>query len=57
MGDRFEVIGEGRIAIYDNQKHGGSWYLWLSPGDVFDLRTRTKITARPSGPSVMVADN
>jgi cyanophycinase len=39
-GDRFEVIGEGRIAIYDNQKHGGSWWYWLKPGDKFDLRTR-----------------
>ncbi len=40
-GDRFEVIGDGRAAIYDNQKHGGSWWYWLKPGDRFDLRTRT----------------
>lgn len=40
-GDRFEVIGEGRVAIYDNMKHGGSWWYWLKPGDRFDLRTRT----------------
>jgi cyanophycinase len=40
-GDRFEVIGEGRVAIYDNKKHGGNWYYWLKPGDRFDLRTRT----------------
>lgn len=40
QGDHFEVIGEGRVAIYDNKKHGGSWYYWLSPGDKFDLRTR-----------------
>ena len=39
-GDRFEVIGEGRAAIYDNKKHGGNWYYWLKPGDRFDLRTR-----------------
>jgi cyanophycinase len=39
--DRFEVIGEGRVAIYDNQKHGGNWYYWLKPGDRFNLRTRT----------------
>ena len=39
-GDRFEVIGEGRVAIYDNQKHGGSWWYWLKPGDKFDLRRR-----------------
>lgn len=41
QGDRFEVIGEGRVAIYDNKKHGGDWYYWLSPGDKFDLRSRT----------------
>jgi cyanophycinase len=40
-GDRFEVIGTGRVAIYDNKKHGGTWYYWLKPGDTFDLRTRT----------------
>ena len=42
-GDRFEVIGAGRVAIYDNKKHGGNWYFWLKPGDRFDLRTRTVI--------------
>ncbi len=40
-GESFEVIGEGRVAIYDNRKYGGNWYYWLSPGDRFDLRTRT----------------
>lgn len=39
-GDRFEVIGSGRVAVYDNQRHGGSWYYYLKPGDVFNLRTR-----------------
>lgn len=43
QGDRFEVIGEGRVAIYDNQKHGGNWYYWLKPGDSFDLRTRSAV--------------
>lgn len=41
QGDRFEVIGDGRVAIYDNKKHGGEWYYWLSPGDKFDLSSRT----------------
>ena len=40
-GDRFEVIGEGRVAIYDNKKHGSTWYYWLVPGTVFNLRTRS----------------
>lgn len=42
---QFEVIGEGRVAIYDNIKHGGSWWYWLKPGDRFDLRKRAKIGA------------
>src|SRR5262249_47978352 len=24
----FEVIGTGKVAIYDNVRHGGSWYYW-----------------------------
>jgi cyanophycinase len=40
-GDEFEVIGESKVAIYDNVKRDGAWYYWLSPGDRFDLRTRT----------------
>jgi cyanophycinase len=40
QGDQFEVIGEGRVAIYDNQKHGSNWYYWLASGDKFDLRSR-----------------
>jgi cyanophycinase len=42
-GNRFEVIGTGRVAIYDNQRREGSWYYWLKPGDQFDLETWTKI--------------
>jgi cyanophycinase len=41
QGDVLEVIGEGRVAIYDNKKHGGNWYYWLKSGDRFNLRTRT----------------
>jgi len=40
-GDQFEVIGESKVAIYDDKKHGSGWYYWLAPGDRFDLRTRT----------------
>jgi cyanophycinase len=47
QGEQFEVIGEGRVAIYDNQKHGSTWYYWLSPGDKFDLRTRKKAQPKP----------
>jgi cyanophycinase len=38
-----EVIGTGRVAIYDNVRREGSWYYWLKPGDRFDLSTWTKI--------------
>jgi cyanophycinase len=47
QGDRFEVIGEGRVAIYENKKHGNNWYYWLKPGAVFDLRTRAAQPAKP----------
>ena len=39
-GDIAEVIGSGRVAVYDNQKHSGAWYFWLKPGDRIDLRAR-----------------
>jgi cyanophycinase len=42
-GDRFQVIGQGRVAIYDNTKHGDTWYYWLENGETFDLRTRSKL--------------
>jgi len=38
----FEVIGSGRVAIYDNVRHDGTWYYWLTPGERFDLATWTK---------------
>lgn len=40
QGDRFEVIGESKVAIYDGQEHDGKRYYFLSPGDRFDLRAR-----------------
>jgi cyanophycinase len=36
-GDRFEVIGESKVAIYE---HGRKYY-FLNPGDRFDLGKRT----------------
>ena len=41
-GDRFEVIGQGYVAIYDSQRMippDGHFYL-LAPGDRFNLKTR-----------------
>lgn len=40
----FEVIGTGRVAIYDNVRRNGSWYYWLKPGERFDLSTWTKLS-------------
>ena len=42
-GDQFEVIGTGRVAIYDNQPHNSGWYYWLKAGDHFDLAARRKV--------------
>ncbi len=42
QGDRFEVIGQGYVAIYDNQRHippAGAFY-FLAPGDRYNLKTR-----------------
>lgn len=41
-GNVFEVIGTGRVAIYDNVRRRG-WYYYLDPGDRFDLATWTKV--------------
>ena len=40
-GDRFHVIGESKVGIYDGQDHGGKKYYFLSPGQSFNLATRT----------------
>ncbi|MCG8466615.1 MAG: cyanophycinase [Gemmatimonadetes bacterium] len=41
-GDRFEVIGESYVAIYDNQStlDSGGRFFFLSPGDQYDLAER-----------------
>ena len=42
QGDRFTVMGQGYVAIYDYNKSidsGGEFY-FLAPGDQFNLRTR-----------------
>lgn len=43
QGNHFEVVGTGRVAIYDNTRRNGAWYYWLDAGDRFDLRTRRKL--------------
>ncbi|MXX78744.1 MAG: cyanophycinase [Gemmatimonadales bacterium] len=42
QGDRFEVIGESYVVIYDNQStlDSGGLFYFLAPGDQYDLATR-----------------
>jgi len=43
-GDRFQVIGKWRVAIHDNTRAYQPWekpYYVLSPGDVYNMKTRT----------------
>ncbi len=51
QGNRFEVIGTGKVAIYDNVPHPGAWYYWLAPGDRFDLASWRKIGSQGTEPS------
>ena len=37
--NKFEVIGTGRVAVYDNVRRNGLWYYWLRSGERFDLAT------------------
>ena len=49
-GDRFEVIGQSYVAIYDHERvldSGGLFYL-LAPGDAYDLATREAYRPRPA---------
>jgi cyanophycinase len=47
-GNRFEVIGAGRVAIYDNKRREG-WYYWLKPGEQFNLETWTMMVPKNEG--------
>jgi cyanophycinase len=39
----FEVIGSGRVAIYDNVRRDGMWYYYLKPSERFDLSSWSRI--------------
>ena len=41
-----EVIGTGRVAVYDNQKHPTGWYYWLKPREMLDLSARPPVTSK-----------
>ena len=39
-GGVLEPIGDGRVAIYDNERHGCCWYYFLGKGQQLDLMSR-----------------
>lgn len=40
-GDQFEVIGNSKVLVWDGKQHDGKGYMLLSPGQKFNLKTRT----------------
>ena len=49
-GEEFQVLGDSKVAIYDDRRHEKLWYYWLTPGTVFSLRTRTPAVVTPKLP-------
>jgi cyanophycinase len=41
QGDKFQVIGESKVGIYDGQDHDGKKYFFLNAGDTYDLGRRS----------------
>lgn len=42
-GSDVEVVGEGKVGIFDGKPHGDKGYLVLTPGDKFDLKNRVAL--------------
>lgn len=42
-GDKFEVIGDGKVAITDGKERDGKKYYLLSAGERFDLKARARL--------------
>lgn len=42
-GDGFEVLGEGKVLVWDGKSHGDKPYLVLTRGDKFDLKKRVAL--------------
>ena len=40
-GNRFQVIGQSKVGIYDGKDHEGKKYFFLEPGDFYDLSQRS----------------
>jgi cyanophycinase len=43
--DRFRIVGQGRVVVYDNQIHESEWFYDLEPGAIFDLGARSVLQA------------
>jgi cyanophycinase len=48
-GDRGEVVGRSRVAIYDGARGDAEPFFFLSPGEIIDLSSRTVVS--PSRPA------
>lgn len=48
-GVEFRVLGDSKVAVYDDRRHENRWYYWLTPGAVFNLRARAVVTQK-AGP-------
>ena len=42
-GSQFEVIGKSKVAVHDGKPHDGGNFYFMTPGQKFDLNTRTPI--------------
>lgn len=49
-GNRFEIVGGSKVAIYDGKDHDGKRYYFLAAGDQFDLAERQRRPASPPSP-------
>lgn len=48
-GDEFQVIGKSKVAVYDGKLHEGKKYVFLSPGERFNLKKDVVESAAESG--------
>lgn len=48
-GDEFQVIGKSKVAVYDGKQHEGKKYVFLSPGERFNLKKDVVESAAESG--------
>lgn len=47
-GDALMPLGSARVSIYDNVRHEGRWYYWMTAGSCLSLSTR-RVANAPCG--------